>query len=71
MFENIDNCEYVAIKPVGFERYIWFKVNETKVEDGTFTGKGGWGKGGALTSISLPVLEIRSIIYSNSPQYSY
>ena len=63
-------CTYIAIKPIGFRHYLWFKMVKSTLEDSKFTGNEGWGKGGVFTEICINQSQIESVIYSESPQYS-
>ena len=62
--------KYVAIKPNGFNYYIWFETEKVIHDLGCFVGRDGWGKGGALTNIKCNANEIDSYIYSDVLQYS-
>jgi len=62
--------KYIAVKPKGFKYYIWFKTDKISEYVGTFIGKDGWGKNGALTSIECHPSQIESTIYSDELQYS-
>lgn len=61
--------KYIAIRPKGFNHYIWFKKDKVNNACGSFIGLDGWGKGGAFTSIECDENEIKSIIYSDELQY--
>jgi hypothetical protein len=62
--------KYVAIKPKGLNRYIWFKTENVSCESDVFLGQNGWGKNGALTNIKCNTNEIESYIYSDELQYN-
>lgn len=62
-------CKYIAVKPTGFDYYIWFETEKVIQELGCFIGKEGWGKGGVLTNIKCNGSEIDSFIYSDALQY--
>lgn len=62
--------KYRAIKPEGFDFYIWFTERNIIELNGLFVARNGWGKNGALTSISCYSGEIKSEIFSNELQYT-
>ena len=62
--------KYAAVKIAGFDHFVWFVTENISINEITFTGKSGWGKGGAFTNIECKVHEISSIIYSDELQYS-
>ena len=63
--------KYLAIKIKSFNHWIWFK-KENVAEDSItgFSGKGGWGKDGAMTDVSIPINLIEGRIESNELQYN-
>lgn len=62
--------KYIAIKIRGLKNFIWFQKSKTKVKEGLFNGKEGWGEGGALTEIKdLNTELIDCFIYSDALQY--
>lgn len=63
--------KYVAIKVEGIPHWMWFKKEKTTHEGGVFTGKDGWGKGGAQTTITnLDAKLIIGRMESTDLQYS-
>jgi len=62
--------KYLAIKVQGLNYWIWFETSKVKEENGNFEGKGGWGKEGAFTEITVPLTLIEGRIYSDALRYS-
>lgn len=62
--------KYIAVKPKGFNYYIWFITEQVECDSGFFIGQNGWGKNGSNTSIKCNENEIVSYIYSDELQYS-
>jgi hypothetical protein len=61
--------EYIAIKVKGLNHWLWFEVEKVKREYGTFVGKGGWGKDGGNTDITVNENEITGEMHSDTLQY--
>ncbi len=63
--------KYIAIKVSGINHWFWFeneKVSRHNIK-GTFIGKDGWGRGGALTNLEIPESQIEGEIESEDLQY--
>lgn len=69
METKLKPLKYMAIRVKGFDYWLWFATEDTSVESGTFTGKGGWGNGGAFTEIEVSTSDITGRISSDMPQY--
>lgn len=67
--KNMKKCEYIAIKVIGLDRWLWFKTENITEEDGRFIGLKGWGKNGNYTEIDVNSNEIIGRIHSDYPQY--
>lgn len=61
--------QYVAIKVSGIMPWLWFERGKTTFAAGNFTGKSGWGDGGADTEINVDVDNITGFINSQALQY--
>lgn len=66
----MEELKYIAIKPRGFNFWIWFETKKTVRNLGVFCGENGWGKGGTLTNIKIRESEIEGEIYSKELQYN-
>lgn len=70
MSDSLNKRKYIAVKPKGFNHYIWFETTKTTNDLGVFIGEDGWGKNGALTSVKCKSSDIDGFIYSDELQYS-
>ena len=61
--------KYIAVRLRGSQVWFWFDLNKVEERNGRFIGKEGWGKGGALTSVDVPLSDISGKMFSNSLQY--
>lgn len=68
MIINMDS-PFVGIRVKGLNHYLWFEKGTFDITPTHFQGKDGWGKGGANTSISCQLQEIKSVIHSEEAQY--
>lgn len=62
--------KYVAIKLHALWPWLWFDTTKVTEKNGTFVGKGGWGRGGALTEVSIDTRLIVGRVESDTLQYS-
>ncbi len=67
---ELPTAKYTAIKPKGFPYWLWFQTDKVTRESYTFTGTGGWGRGGANTNISIPESSIEAEMTSSDLQYT-
>jgi hypothetical protein len=70
MKDEILNRKYIAVKPKGFDYYIWFEQEKVIQDLVYFIGRNGWGKNGAFTNLKCRSSEIESFIYSDELQYT-
>lgn len=70
MSKDFEKRKYTAVKPAGYNYYIWFETEKTMIELGCFIGEAGWGKGGAYTNIKCKSSDITSFVYSDELQYT-
>lgn len=64
------SAKYIAIKVKGIAHWLWFETKKVKHINHEFIGKDGWGKGGALTNITVSEDEIIGEIHSENLQYT-
>ena len=57
---------YVGLKIDGVRSWLWFKPGSIKEEGGRVVATGGWGQGGAYTSLDVPASLVRGRIESDS-----
>ncbi len=62
--------KFLGIKIKGYDYFIWFKRTNTSLNNSTFTGKDGYGKGNNNTSITCNISEIVGAIHTDSEQYN-
>ena len=61
--------KYVAIRPKGFNHFLWFDWIAVQIDSDTFLGIKGWGVNGAHTNIKVKIQDIEAFIHSDSLQY--
>lgn len=64
-----EDSPYIGIKVRGLPHFVWFEEGKFSSDGIFFYGHEGWGKDGAPTDIECRIVEINSVIHSDSPQY--
>ena len=62
--------KYIAIKVEGINHWFWFLSEKVTRKDGHFSGKDGWGKGGAYTNLEIKESFIVGELLSEDLQYA-